>query len=454
VEIEGDHGWVPIHLERRGSGYVGPRGEYYSRVPERSELERTYGRTPASYTAQSTKPASGETNEQRFGMSVEKGNGEVTLYRPNRSPLRIRTEGSLVKEWRVNSDGSLSVLSHSSGGESVVQNFSPRDGRQRDRVLARDIRDGRPAWAAAFEGVGGGGAPTTTGSNEQRFGMRVEKGNGEVTLYHADRSPLRIRTEGSLVKEWRVNADGSLSVLSHSSGREAVVQNFSPRDGRERHRVMAADIGSDAPEWAAGFGPGHTTSADGFRAENWAGTSVQRAPGEVTVTVPGRGPMRIRTEGSVVKEWRVNERDGTIGVLSLVPGSDPVAQSFSLRDGRQRDRILARDIRNGRPAWAADFQRAGSGNERISQPMATLRVTDPVRDGKTKGPRVTVAGNSLERSVRVSIWDERSNRVVERDVPTQNGYWNTQVPLEPGRYRLRAEGQSGRDREEFSFTVR
>jgi hypothetical protein len=86
--------------------------------------------------------------------------------------------------------------------------------------------------------------------------------------------------------------------------------------------------------------------------------------------------------------------------------------------------------------------------------MVTVRVTEPKRDGTAKGPRVTIAGNSSERSVRVQLWDARNNRVTQRGVPTRNDYWNTQVLLLPGRYHLKAQGQSGRDYEEFWFEVK
>ncbi|HOW65762.1 MAG TPA: hypothetical protein P5186_23365 [Candidatus Paceibacterota bacterium] len=116
-------------------------------------------------------------------------------------------------------------------------------------------------------------------------------------------------------------------------------------------------------------------------------------------------------------------------------------------------------VESGRHRETRRFQVAtiSKGKEAVKPSgglMVTVRVTEPKRDGTAKGPRVTIAGNSSERSVQVQLWDSRNNRVIQRDVPTRNDYWNTQVPLLPGRYRLKASGASGRDYEEFWFEVK
>jgi hypothetical protein len=90
----------------------------------------------------------------------------------------------------------------------------------------------------------------------------------------------------------------------------------------------------------------------------------------------------------------------------------------------------------------------------VNGPILGVQVNDPKRDALTKGPRVTLAGNSPERYVRIQLWDSRNKPVAERQVPTRNNYWNTQIPLAPGKYRLRADVPSGRDYEEFWFSVR
>lgn len=93
-------------------------------------------------------------------------------------------------------------------------------------------------------------------------------------------------------------------------------------------------------------------------------------------------------------------------------------------------------------------------DKKPSTSMVKVRVTDPSRNGLVKGPRVTVAGNSSDSAVLVQLWDDRNNKIGERRVPTVNQYFNTSIPMSPGRYRVRVTGHSGNDYEEFWFTVK
>jgi len=85
------------------------------------------------------------------------------------------------------------------------------------------------------------------------------------------------------------------------------------------------------------------------------------------------------------------------------------------------------------------------------QPSAYLKVAEPRRDAELSSSRVTFAGNSSERSVWLQVWDSRNNRVVDRDIPVKDRYWNSQVVLEDGAYRFTV--RSGESRESRDFVV-
>lgn len=82
-----------------------------------------------------------------------------------------------------------------------------------------------------------------------------------------------------------------------------------------------------------------------------------------------------------------------------------------------------------------------------------VQISQP-SNGGTENGRVTIAGNCSERSVRVQVWDARNNKVLDRNVPTRNNYFNTQVALPDGDYRMTVDSESGRDSDAWSFRVR
>lgn len=82
-----------------------------------------------------------------------------------------------------------------------------------------------------------------------------------------------------------------------------------------------------------------------------------------------------------------------------------------------------------------------------------VRINQPSNGGTVNG-RVTIAGDCSERSVRVQVWDARNNKVLDRNVPTRNNYWNTQAALPDGDYRMTVDSESGRDSDAWNFRVR
>jgi len=112
-------------------------------------------------------------------------------------------------------------------------------------------------------------------------------------------------------------------------------------------------------------------------------------------------------------------------------------------------------VTSGKSVETRTFLVEGPGKKpKPGDQMVRVRVQDPKRDGVVNGPRVTVAGDTLDGAVLVQVWDSRNNMVVERRVPAVNGYFNTSIPMNAGRYKVKVTGHSGNDFEEFFFTVR
>ncbi|MCC7433533.1 MAG: hypothetical protein IT363_02535 [Methanoregulaceae archaeon] len=92
-----------------------------------------------------------------------------------------------------------------------------------------------------------------------------------------------------------------------------------------------------------------------------------------------------------------------------------------------------------------------SNGQDWGQPEAYLKVAEPARNSRLTNSRVTFSGNSSERSMYLQVWDDRNKRVVERDIPVKNRYWNSQVVLGDGSYRYTVS--AGRDAETRNFIV-
>lgn len=83
-------------------------------------------------------------------------------------------------------------------------------------------------------------------------------------------------------------------------------------------------------------------------------------------------------------------------------------------------------------------------------PSSYFKVSEPGKDGRITQSRVTFAGNSSERSVWLQLWDSRNNRVVNREIPVKDRYWNSQVVLDDGSYRCTLKSGSGAETRFFT----
>lgn len=94
--------------------------------------------------------AAGLAQEPRYTAS--KRLGSVLILEGDRRVAICHTDGLQVQEARfINGQKQLVVKSRSRHGPSVVQLFDTRTGTEKDAVLAHEIREGQPAWAAGLE---------------------------------------------------------------------------------------------------------------------------------------------------------------------------------------------------------------------------------------------------------------------------------------------------------------
>lgn len=189
---------------------------------------------------------------------------------------------------------------------------------------------------------------------------------------------------------------------------------------------------TDTGDWKKS---GHTEDAVHVTSPRWyqkldSGRVVFEgtAPSEVTVTVFDRSNNRVASRKAV-----------------------PVAGRFkldlNLPEGNYRALITTR-----REELSDEVRFSVNGrNDDWGHPAAYLNVGEPRRNARVMSSRVTFSGNSSDRSVWLQVWDSRNNRVVDRDIPVRDRYWNSQVELEDGSYRFTV--RSGTSLETRDFTV-
>jgi hypothetical protein len=84
-------------------------------------------------------------------LTVTKGPGMVFLREGNRNLSSPRTAMPNVEETRWHSEQEqIVVKSRGNHGPATVQLFDSRSGAERGRVMAYEIRNGQPAWAASM----------------------------------------------------------------------------------------------------------------------------------------------------------------------------------------------------------------------------------------------------------------------------------------------------------------
>ena len=84
-------------------------------------------------------------------LTVTSGPGMVTIREGNRTLSAPRTAMPNVEETRWYSEQEqIAVKSRANHGPATVQLFDSRTGAEKGRVMAYDIKNGQPAWAATM----------------------------------------------------------------------------------------------------------------------------------------------------------------------------------------------------------------------------------------------------------------------------------------------------------------
>lgn len=106
---------------------------------------------PARPTArEATKKDSEQAAGETYTAAVRLG--MVTILDGTRRVATCRTAAPHVEETRfINGQKQIVVKSRARHGPAVVQLFDTRTGAERDAVMANEIGNGQPAWAAGVE---------------------------------------------------------------------------------------------------------------------------------------------------------------------------------------------------------------------------------------------------------------------------------------------------------------
>ncbi|MEM1084466.1 MAG: hypothetical protein AAGI48_10160 [Verrucomicrobiota bacterium] len=87
--------------------------------------------------------------QQDQGLSAKDSRGRITISEKGKPIAFIIPAMSNVEELRfINGQQQLVVKSRGDHGPATVQLFDSRSGRQEGKVMAFEIADGQPAWAA------------------------------------------------------------------------------------------------------------------------------------------------------------------------------------------------------------------------------------------------------------------------------------------------------------------
>ncbi|MBX7131801.1 MAG: hypothetical protein K1X67_03885 [Fimbriimonadaceae bacterium] len=160
--------------------------------------------------------------------------------------------------------------------------------------------------------------------------------------------------------------------------------------------------------------------------------------GEVTFEGESSGQVNITVfdkKNKSVAQGNANSRNGKFRLTLLLPEGQ--LRAVVTTNGADDSEEVRFSVSDDSHDWG--------------HPAPSFRMEEPGKGASVKGPRVTFSGQSSERTVRVQIWDAANNRVVDRDVPARDYYWNTQVELRDGSYRVQVD--SGRASETRRFNV-
>ena len=102
-------------------------------------------------TLDESSPSSSSTSS--FGQPLRAVNGmwNVSIMEGDRPVSVCRTASPFVEETRfINEQEQIVVKSRARHGPATVQLFDTRNGAEQGRIMAYEIREGQPAWAAGL----------------------------------------------------------------------------------------------------------------------------------------------------------------------------------------------------------------------------------------------------------------------------------------------------------------
>ena len=97
-------------------------------------------------------PSSSDSNAS-FGQPLRAVNGmwNVSIMEGNRPVSVCQTASPFVEETRfINEQEQIVVKSRAKHGPATVQLFDTRSGAEQGRIMAYEIQEGEPAWAAGL----------------------------------------------------------------------------------------------------------------------------------------------------------------------------------------------------------------------------------------------------------------------------------------------------------------
>ncbi len=117
---------------------------------DRDDFFRGY---EAGYNEGMKATAPGASASESYGqpLSAVNGQGSVTILEGNRTVSVCRTASPNIEQTKfINEQQQIVIKSRGNHGPATVELFSTSNGAQQGKVMAYDIKNGKPAWAAGM----------------------------------------------------------------------------------------------------------------------------------------------------------------------------------------------------------------------------------------------------------------------------------------------------------------
>lgn len=124
--------------------------ELPARQASRRDQEKPLEKPARSMLRRASRQELAQASDETYTASIRLGS--VIILEGTRRVATCQTAGLQVQKVRfINGQKQIVVQSGGRHGPAVVQLFDTRTGAERDVVLAHEIREGQPAWAAGLE---------------------------------------------------------------------------------------------------------------------------------------------------------------------------------------------------------------------------------------------------------------------------------------------------------------